>query len=253
MSKLRKSSIYLLIGILLLLARGREAEGQTVEIPDAEGRAGSSVMVPILFRNVVGIAGAEIVLTFDPQILVGQAVNLSQSMAGVSLADTIANASGKIAISLAIAEGITVSNAKLVEIDFSVRANADTGTTELRLQTATLYDESTKPIAVTVKHGRFRVVSSDSIIVRPNPFTPNSDSKNDYVNFIIPDRIAQNPEIFIFSSAGKKLRTISAKNGSAFQWDGRDESGKEMQPGVYIYLIQESGKSVKDGTVTLIR
>jgi len=90
----------------------------------------------------------------------------------------------------------------------------------------------------------------------PNPFTPNGDGLNDKtrIEFFI-GNIAQPPSILgnemrtvnikIFDTTGKMIRELIDQRTSAYayiaensiEWDGRDESGKIVRPGLYIYQI----------------
>ena len=91
----------------------------------------------------------------------------------------------------------------------------------------------------------------------PNPFTPNGDGKNDVtkIEFFV-GNLAQPVSIL-----GKELRKLSIKiydlNGrlikslvddytganayivdNGIEWDGRDDGGKIVRPGVYVYQIR---------------
>ncbi|HPO56459.1 MAG TPA: gliding motility-associated C-terminal domain-containing protein [Ignavibacteriaceae bacterium] len=90
----------------------------------------------------------------------------------------------------------------------------------------------------------------------PNPFTPNGDGVNDKtkIEFFV-GNIAQPPSILgkevravtvkIYDTTGKLIRDLLDLRTSAYayiaensiEWDGRDESGKIVRPGLYIYQI----------------
>ena len=85
-----------------------------------------------------------------------------------------------------------------------------------------------------------------------NTFTPNGDSQNDVwrVKGIenYPDA-----EIQIFNRWGVKVRY---KNGGEVSWDGLNESGEEVEEGVYYYVIhlnRFNGHGVTKGYITLMR
>jgi len=89
--------------------------------------------------------------------------------------------------------------------------------------------------------------------VFPNPFTPNNDGFNDYVEFTFSESIPLKPVVHIFNLRGKKVCELNPGSERSCQWDGKDRSGNDLEPGVYIYIINsEDGKS-SNGTVTLIR
>jgi len=91
----------------------------------------------------------------------------------------------------------------------------------------------------------------------PNPFTPNNDQVNDVVNFHFPQLGFEHARIQIFNLHGKHIRTIDVPKGSMAvkysRWDGTDEDGNPLPPGLYVYIITVRGELVCEGTVTLAR
>ncbi len=89
--------------------------------------------------------------------------------------------------------------------------------------------------------------------ISPNPFTPNGDGKNDaaVIDFSIANiETPKTLSIFIFDLTGKKIRTIVSmptganpffgdprSGGKGFLWDGKDDNGKFVLPGVYIVQL----------------
>lgn len=82
----------------------------------------------------------------------------------------------------------------------------------------------------------------------PNPFTPNGDGLNDqtYISFFISNLVERRPvRITIYDVTGRVVRTLldiqSAASAfverAAIPWDGRDDDGKLLPPGLYIYQI----------------
>jgi len=85
--------------------------------------------------------------------------------------------------------------------------------------------------------------------VLPNPFTPNGDGFNDIVEFKFPETLSGNAIIQIFDVNGRKVREIH----NSIQWNGKDDSGKDMKPGAYIYIVKSEGKIISKGVVSLAR
>ncbi len=92
--------------------------------------------------------------------------------------------------------------------------------------------------------------------VEPNPFTPNGDGINDVtkITFFLgnigePKELigsqARNLRIKIFDLTGRFIKNLVDQNSASAAyvaensiiWDGRDENGKMVRPGVYIYQI----------------
>ncbi len=96
-------------------------------------------------------------------------------------------------------------------------------------------------------------VLSGKLVVRPNPFTPNGDGFNDVVEFDFSGLDIENPTLHIFDANGIPLLTDSRHSGKRMHWNGRDERGRELLPGVYLYSLQEKGSNVASGYVVLAR
>lgn len=102
--------------------------------------------------------------------------------------------------------------------------------------------------------------------VSPNPFSPNGDGLNDKVQisfFLANLNVERNLKIQIFDLTGKLIKTIfdgpskafAYISSNSFFWDGRDESGKVVRPGVYLLRVAiDSDKGVESifKTVTVV-
>ncbi len=95
----------------------------------------------------------------------------------------------------------------------------------------------------------------------PNPFTPNGDGRNDltYISFFISNLIEKRPvRITVYDIAGRVVRTLLDTHSSAaafvernaIPWDGRDDSGRLLPPGLYIYQIVVDADGLNPGVVT---
>ena len=92
-----------------------------------------------------------------------------------------------------------------------------------------------------------RLLSAVQVV--PNPFSPNGDGVNDQVQFSytllrLTDGVPLETEIYTL--AGNRVRLLDAgEGGSAFYqviWDGRDDQGELVAPGLYIYrVVVEAG------------
>ncbi|MCC5907256.1 MAG: VCBS repeat-containing protein [Balneolaceae bacterium] len=109
-------------------------------------------------------------------------------------------------------------------------------------------DETNNEISINI------TVSEGGVLVSPNPFTPNNDGFNDSVQFNLTQLAnVTNPNIQIFSFNGRLVRTLRGEDfgGSFIEWDGTDENGNVLQPGVYLYVVEDNNNMVIRGAVTL--
>ena len=84
--------------------------------------------------------------------------------------------------------------------------------------------------------------------VNPNPFSPNGDGLNDQtqISFFLSNlNIERNLKIQIFDLTGKLIKTVfdgpskafAYISSNSFLWDGRDDNGKLVRPGVYLLRV----------------
>ncbi len=96
-----------------------------------------------------------------------------------------------------------------------------------------------------------RVVEVRDVLDCPNVFSPNNDGINDY--FIINSNGVTIYNLQIFSKSGIRVYQAEAP---VIMWDGRNQSGQELLPGTYFYIIRPVQGTVrfeKTGFVELFR
>lgn len=86
--------------------------------------------------------------------------------------------------------------------------------------------------------------------VLPNPFTPNNDGFNDWVEFRKGDESLNDWDIAILDRSGRLIRRL---NHGERIWDGKDKSGKFMFPGFYLYIVSNRNYVIHRGLIQLIR
>ena len=85
----------------------------------------------------------------------------------------------------------------------------------------------------------------------PNPF--NSDT---VIRFALPT--SENVELAIFNLAGQRVAKLAdgmrEAGVYAIRWDGRDDNGRELASGVYLYRLRTGdGQQVETRKLALVR
>ena len=71
--------------------------------------------------------------------------------------------------------------------------------------------------------------------------SPNGDGHNDTAHFYFEDR-TDDVKVDIYDATGREIRTFYT--ASTMDWDGRDDGGKIVESGVYIYQFSVDGQRV---------
>jgi len=83
----------------------------------------------------------------------------------------------------------------------------------------------------------------------PNPFNPSTAIRFDLAR---PEKI----DLALYNLAGQKVATLAQGHREAgahtLRWDGRDENGRELASGVYLYRLQ-AGSQVETRKLLLLR
>jgi hypothetical protein len=92
------------------------------------------------------------------------------------------------------------------------------------------------------------------IKVGPNPLTI-SDIKTNYIYF---RNLTENSEVKILTAGGRLVRTLNLANsndyfGSFARWDCRNQEGRLVSSGVYVFLVTDESGNSSSGKLLLIR
>jgi hypothetical protein len=139
-----------------------------------------------------------------------------------------------------------------VEVTFTVRISTLGGAT---IRFVVDYDNQIEELTKDNNERSIRILveRGNELIVRPNPFTPNNDGFNDRVGFSHEQIGVLRPRIRIFSLEGRLITTLTDSEGMVLYWNGLDDFGREMRPGVYLYTFGDGSEILSTGTITLAR
>ena len=129
---------------------------RTVTLPDMTGRSGDTITVSVSVDDATGIAGVELVLSYDPNLLTATGAQPATLTSGFEISYRIHT--GKIAITMAQSTGITGGSGTLVNMSLQVSEDiSPEATCPLTLTKVSLYDEDTQSISAAVRNGMFTV------------------------------------------------------------------------------------------------
>lgn len=147
------------LGLALLLSSARAVESpRTISVPPCAGRPGRQAAVEVRLSELMGVAGVDFALEFDPGLLQVESVNKTAFTEGMLLVYD-QPAPGRLAVSMAAGSGLTVNGPGAVaRLVFRVAAAAAEGATvPLALRMARWYDENSERHTLLADHGIFRV------------------------------------------------------------------------------------------------
>ncbi len=171
----------------------------------------------------------------------------------------------------------TIATSSVIDIVFSTKMIQSGSFPSVLISKAAPWNPQTIDPAKTANGSGWTVITAGvpntplvDIIIDPNPFTPNNDGKNDatIIDFSVTKIEVDKPlRINIFDLSGRKVRSLvdrlsgvnpyfgdPRKGGSGFLWDGKDDNGTLVRPGVYIVQISldvDNGGQVVTKTVVV--
>jgi len=131
-----------------------------VRVVSAQGYPGQQgVVVPIEIDDALGVAGGDIFLTYDPNMLIAREVRISPLLQDFLTDSYIIEHEGMIILVMANSEGLDAGHGTLAEVIFDVSDDATVNTTvPLTFDTLTIYNENGESLCAIPVNGEFRIV-----------------------------------------------------------------------------------------------
>lgn len=207
-----------------------------VALANISGIAGENVTMSLKVDDGHNVAGGQIFITYDPEVL--RVVDVS-SEAGVLLASS--NVDPGI-VRITFASTGRLLKQEIASLEFYIMAD---GMSPLNIQRVQLYDPNAHPLSSKITDGEFRswtMAPERNALLQnfPNPFNPET---------WIPYQLKEDREVTvqIYSTAGNLVRQLHigykqaglyVNRDRAAYWDGKNSAGETVASGVYFYSIR---------------
>ena len=185
-----------------------------------------------------GVLGADISISYDASKLKAVGVSPSDMMSPFMFQSNIEVDEVKMAV--ASAEGVEVGgDIAYIEFEILPGERHDWGDALLRIQDVQL-NEGLIPAVTEQTELSLAVIPEVYALSQnyPNPFNPET-----VINYDLPVR--SHLSITIFNLMGQKVATVVDGYRSAgsysIVWDGKDNNGKSLASGVYLYRMETDG------------
>jgi len=136
---------------------GQQPGGREFVIPEVTAAPGESVTVPINITDASTVAGADIEVNYDANILTVSEVRSTALTSGMNVI-TNTNTPGTIILRIAVGNGLSSGSGAFVDMIFTVSASAVSGTeTPVTFASAEAFDEVGQNIAIGTQNGKVKI------------------------------------------------------------------------------------------------
>ena len=129
-------------------------DARTLTVTSAEAAQGEEITVHLSISDAADVAGASVLILYDPDVLTVGDIEGTDLISGMNLAVNT-DVSGEIKLEMAATEAIESGSGAMVDIDLTVDADAEPGTeTTLELDADTeVYDEAGEAMSIILVDG----------------------------------------------------------------------------------------------------
>jgi len=238
-----------------------------VSISGASGNPGTSgIKVSVLLDNRSDVAGMELVVNFDPEMLTATGISTTSRSAHIPVFITNLNyGSGKVKLLIVATDGESIAHGvgSVAEILFDIDADASLGTYPVTLSDVIVGDARGNPLLTGIENGAVNIMGSTEVegdnrsgsmpeefaLLQngPNPFNPTTD-----IRYQIPDvGYSIHIALKVYNLLGQEVATLVDEIEEPGYYSVKFDS-QNLASGVYFYTLK-AGEFCMTRRMALIR
>ena len=191
-------------------------------------------------KSEVPISGLQLRLSYDPQEAKAQEVLTTEGSSGMILSWRAGE--GKLIALLYSPDGktITSGDGPVLQVRFCGKVTA------FSVEEVVLSDPGANPVPVSIQTGLVSVeAGSEYVAAKPDDYAlfqshPNPTNAGTSINYALPEEGRVRLEVY--NIVGQLVRVlVDGTEGPGYNavfWDGRDEKGREVSSGIYLYRLK---------------
>ncbi len=206
----------------------------TLDIDDISGVPGETITLPILVDNPEDLYSADMILSYDPDILTPVNVTTSSNTPGWLIGHKVEDDNLRIILAGSTSPDV---NGNLVLVTFEVADNANNGC-NLTLRNVRLNEQPIIPEAATAQFTPLLGVTEGK--ETPTQFglfqnSPNPVISATQINYAIPTKT--NVTLRIYNATGRLVKTLVNEVKEPGYWTANWDA-KNIPSGIYFYVIE---------------
>ncbi len=219
---------------------------------EPEWESETSFSLPVNVSSASAFGGVEMRLAYDPTVLSVEGVAMGQDARSGDAYFSASNGELSIMVVALGDEPLPPGSGALARVSFRVLEGDGGDRTEVSLTGAAGASEGGERLDLNATNStvQIRTPSFPSLASRPNPFLGSTEISL----YMDSDRTGS---LLVFDAQGRLVSRVFEGPLSAgphgFEWNGRDDSGREVPSGVYFLRFDGGSKSVSKKVVLLRR
>ena len=222
------------------VARAVAVQAVQVWLPRIVAETDNRVVVPVEVTAYTSIAAAQMRLKYDPNLLVPSAPELTERSKRMALAyNQTGDGELRVVLYSLIGELIPEGSGPILNLPFQRLKDSQRGTS-ISLEEIILADGEGRAISANLTAVETEVPGSIPLSYLLNQNSPNPFNAKTTIRFELPATSTVTLEVY--NLAGQKVRTLvdGTKQAGRYSavWDGKDEAGRDVASGIYLYRLQ---------------